>query len=65
MDLIKILEEAMMDEKRDLEHYKKLAMEAGDPESRAVFETLARDEEKHYQALKERLLALKLRQRRM
>jgi rubrerythrin len=61
MDLIRILEEAMVGEKKDHEYYRKLAVEADDPESRAVFDTLARDEEKHYQALKERLMALKLR----
>jgi rubrerythrin len=64
MDLIKILEEAIIGEKKDYEFYKKLATEAEDPESRAIFETLAGDEEKHYKALKERLMALKLRRQR-
>lgn len=61
MDMIKILEEAMEDEKEDCIFYKKLAEEAEDPESRSIFEALAREEEKHYRILKERLTALKLR----
>ena len=61
MDVIKILEEAMADEKKDYQHYKSLAQETEDPESRAIFEALASEEEKHYRVLKERLTALKLR----
>lgn len=41
MDVIKILEEAMADEKIDYRRYKALAQEADDPESRAIFEVLA------------------------
>ena len=64
MDVIKILEEAMADEKIDYRHYKTLAQEADDPESRAIFEALANEEEKHYRVLKERLTALKLRRQK-
>jgi len=32
-----------------------------DPESKAIFTAMARDEEKHYQVLRERLTAIKLR----
>lgn len=64
MDVIKILEEAMADEKIDYRHYKTLALEADDPESRAIFEALANEEEKHYRVLKERLTALKLRRQK-
>lgn len=60
MDIIKILEEAIASEKEDQEKYMKLAREAGDPATRAIFEQLARDEEDHQAALKERLTAVKL-----
>lgn len=64
MDVIKVLEEAMRDEREDYEYYKKLAEEAEDPESRAIFVALASEEEKHYRVLKERLTALKLRRQK-
>lgn len=51
----------MGDEERSREFYLKCAEEAEDPESRAIFETMARDEEAHRRILKERLMAIKLR----
>lgn len=51
----------MEEEEKSREFYLRCAEEAQDPESRAVFETMARDEEAHRRILKERIMALKLR----
>jgi rubrerythrin len=61
VDIIEALKKAMGDEERSREFYLKCAEEAEDPESRAIFETMARDEEAHRRILKERLMAIKLR----
>lgn len=61
MDIVEALKKAIGDEERSREFYLKCAEEAEDPESRAIFETMARDEEAHRRILKERLMAIKLR----
>jgi rubrerythrin len=61
VDIIEALKKAMEEEEKSREFYLRCAEEAQDPESRAVFETMARDEEAHRRILKERIMALKLR----
>jgi len=61
MDIIKLLEQAMVEEKAAGDLYRGLATAADDPEGKAIFTAMARDEEKHYQVLRERLTAIKLR----
>jgi rubrerythrin len=60
MDIIEILEGAIEGEKNAREKYLKLAREAEDPETRAVLEQLAMDEQGHENALKDRLAAVRL-----
>ena len=60
MDILQILKEAIDEERTSRAKYVKLAMEASDPETRAVLEQLARDEADHEKILKERVAALRL-----
>jgi rubrerythrin len=60
MGIIEILESAIVEESESRKKYLKLALEASDPETRAVLEQLARDEEEHERILKQRLSAIKL-----
>ncbi len=62
MGVIEILEGAIEGEKNTREKYLKLAGDATDPETRAILEQLALDEEGHEQILKERLAAIRLMQ---
>ncbi len=62
MEVIEILEGAIEGERASKEKYLKLASEATDPETRAILEQLARDEEGHEQTLKKRLAAIRLMQ---
>jgi len=59
-ELIKQIEAAIKDERQAQIDYKKAAEMAEDPETRAFFEQLAKDEEGHEKVLKRRLAALKL-----
>ncbi|MFX1519457.1 MAG: ferritin family protein [Promethearchaeota archaeon] len=59
-ELIKRIEAAIEDERQAQIDYKKSAEMAEDPETRAFFEQLAKDEEGHEKILKRRLAALKL-----
>jgi len=59
-ELIKTIEAAIKDERKAQIDYKKAAEMAEDPETRAFFEQLAKDEEGHEKVLKRRLAALKL-----
>ncbi len=59
-ELIKKIESAIKDERQAQIDYKKAAEMAEDPETRAFFEQLAKDEEGHEKILKRRLAALKL-----
>jgi rubrerythrin len=47
----KALEMAMRLEQENREAYERHAAEAADPEARAIYEKLARDEERHYQVV--------------
>jgi rubrerythrin len=60
MELIKYLEEAIAEENSAVEKYRKCAQLAEDPETRLMFEQLAREEEQHGKRLRERLKAIKL-----
>jgi len=60
--IVEILTEAIESERSDRKKYLRLAREAPDPETRAVLEQLARDEEMHEKVLRERLAAVKLMQ---
>ncbi len=60
MSIIEILSEAIKSERRERDNYLKLARKATDPETRAVLEQLAKDEEEHERILKERLAAVRL-----
>jgi rubrerythrin len=60
MDIIEILKGAIEGEDEAREKYIKLAGDASDPETRAVLEQLARDEQDHANILRERLEAVRL-----
>jgi len=59
-ELIKTIEAAIKDEIKAQKEYKQAAEMAEDPETRAFFEQLVRDEAGHEKVLKRRLAALKL-----
>jgi len=61
-DILEFIKRAIEAEKKDQEKYKRMAAEAKDPETRAVLEQLAKDEEEHAKVLKDRLAAIKLMQ---
>jgi rubrerythrin len=60
LDVIKLIEEAIENEKAAAERYRQGAQEAEDPETRSMFEQLVKWEEGHEQLLKDRLATLKL-----
>ncbi len=60
MDLIELIEEAIEDEKRAAEKYRRGAEMAEDPETRSFFEQLVTWEQGHERVLRDRLAALKL-----
>lgn len=64
MDIIDFLQRAIDEEKASEAHYRRFAEDADDPETRAMFESLAEDELKHQRVLKEKLMALKLKRAR-
>ena len=64
MDIISVLEEILEEEKAGAKRYRELAQAVEDAESKATFEALAREEEKHYQTVKTRLTAIKLRRQK-
>lgn len=64
MDIIDVLKEILEEEKAGAQRYRQLAQEVDDAESKAVFEALARDEEKHFQTVKARITAIKLRRQK-
>lgn len=59
-DIIEFIETAVKMERNNQLKYREMAAKAEDPEIRAVFEQLARDEEAHEKALKDALVAIKL-----
>ena len=54
------LEIAIEDEEKARERYRELAKQAGDPETRLLFEQLAREEDVHGKRLADKLRAIKL-----
>lgn len=60
MKIKEALEMAIDAEEKARDRYRDLAREADDPESRLLFEQLAREEESHYKRLSDRLKAIKL-----
>lgn len=60
MNTKEALELAIEEELKARERYKELAKQAGDPETRLMFEQLAREEDNHYKRLSDRLKAIKL-----
>lgn len=64
MDVLEILKQVLEDEKAGAERYRKLAEEVSDAESKAIFESLAREEENHYRMVRERMTTIKLRRQK-
>lgn len=60
MSTIELIEQAIQLEREAQETYKNGAAEAGDAETRALFEQLARWEAGHEQLLRERLATVKM-----
>lgn len=60
MQIIEALKMALEAEEKARDRYRDLAKQADDPESRLLFEQLAREEESHYKRLSDRLKAIKL-----
>ncbi len=58
--MIKLIEEAIENEKMAAEKYRRGAESAEDPETRSLFEQLVRWEQDHERILRERLAVLKL-----
>jgi rubrerythrin len=54
------LELAIKEELKARDRYRELAKEADDPETRLMFEQIAREEDSHYKRLADRLKAIKL-----
>lgn len=60
MNTKQALELAIEEELKARDRYKELAKQADDPETRLMFEQIAREEEGHYKRLVDRLKAVKL-----
>lgn len=60
MDLIKLIEEAIENEKEAAHTYQMGADMADDPETRTLFEQLVKWEQEHERILRDRLSTLKL-----
>lgn len=60
MDLIKLIEDAIENEKRAAAMYRKGAELSDDPETRTFFEQLVKWEKEHERILRDRLAVLKL-----
>lgn len=60
MDLIKLIEEAIENEKEAAQMYQKGAEAADDPETRTFFEQLVKWEQEHERILRDRLATLKM-----
>jgi len=60
LDIKKLIEDAIREEQEAQKNYKRAADEAQDPETRAFFEQLVKEELSHEKRLKERLMAIKL-----
>ncbi len=60
MNTIEALELAIEEELKARDRYRELSKQADDPETRLMFEQIAREEEGHYKKLIDRLKAIKL-----
>lgn len=60
LDIKKLIENAIREEREAQKNYQRAADEAPDPETRAFFEQLVREEVSHEKRLKDRLMAIKL-----
>ncbi len=60
MNTKEALELAIKEELKARDRYRELAKQADDPETRLMFEQIAREEEGHYKKLADRLKAIKL-----
>lgn len=60
MNVKEALELAIKAEVKARDRYRELAKQADDPETRLMFEQIAREEESHHKMLSERLKAIKL-----
>ena len=60
MDLIKLMEDAIENERQAQETYRQGAEAAEDPETRSLFEQLVQMETGHERLLRDRLATLKL-----
>ncbi|MFA5809838.1 MAG: ferritin family protein [Thermoleophilia bacterium] len=60
MDVIKLMEKAIENERKAQEMYREGADAASDPETRSIFEQLAKWEREHEHILLDRLATLKL-----
>ena len=60
MNTKEALELAIKEELKAWDRYRELAKQADDPETRLMFEQIAREEEAHYKKLADRLKAIKL-----
>lgn len=60
IDIKKIIEDAIKEEKEAQVNYQKAADNAPDSETRAFFEQLVKEEMAHEKRLKDRLMAIKL-----
>ncbi len=60
MDAIELIEQAIENERLAAQRYREGAGSADDPETRSMFEQLARWEQDHERVLRERLATLKL-----
>ncbi len=60
MNTKEALELAIKEELKARDRYTELAKQAHDPETRLMFEQIAREEEGHYKKLADRLKAIKL-----
>ena len=57
-NIIKAIENAIEDEKAAQENYKQLAESTDDPQAKAMFEQMAKDEANHEKLLRSRLEAI-------
>jgi rubrerythrin len=60
LNTIEALELAIEEELKARDRYRELSKQADDPETRLMFEQIAREEEGHYKKLIDRLKAIKL-----
>ncbi|MGS0764000.1 ferritin family protein [Syntrophomonas curvata] len=60
MNVKEALELAIKEELKARDRYRELTKQADDPETRLMFEQIAREEESHHKRLSERLKAIKL-----